>query len=493
QDPTDGTPIQPELTFLSSHDRQVLVELEDFAGSRMLFRGVPARKVITRSGEKLVTTGYDLLMAQYGVNRGLGGDYPRGYDDEGAPYTPAWQEKFTGIGRQTLLRFAREWGSTAERTQGKCLVIIGAGINHWYHNNLMYRAAIHALMFCGCVGVNGGGLAHYVGQEKLAPMESWSALAFARDWVPAIRLQNAPSWHYVHSDQWRYERQFAQYHALPPDAHPLTQGHTMDLQVKAVRWGWLPFYPQFNCNPLEVVAQARQAGAQSEQDVVAWVVEQLKQGTLNFAVEDPDAPENWPRVWFIWRGNALMSSAKGHEYFLKHYLGTHTNAIAPELAQGYLEEVRWRQAVEGKLDLVVDLNFRMDTSALYADVVLPAATWYEKADLNSTDLHSFIHPLSAAVPPCWESKSDWQIFRAIAQKFSQLAAPHFPQPVEDLVAAPLAHDTPAKIAQPSIRDWKRGEVEPIPGKTMPNLKVVVRDYRRLGDRFQCWGRLVREN
>ena len=50
------------------------------------------------------------------------------------------------------------------------------------------------------------------------------------------------------------------------------------------------------------------------------------------------------------------------------------------------------------MDLVVDLNFRMDTSALYSDVVLPAATWYEKADINSTDMHSFIHPLSKAVP-----------------------------------------------------------------------------------------------
>ena len=27
--------------------------------------------------------------------------------------------------------------------------------------------------------------------------------------------------------------------------------------------------------------------------------------TLKFSVEDPDAPENWPRVWFIWRGNAI--------------------------------------------------------------------------------------------------------------------------------------------------------------------------------------------
>ena len=144
-----------------------------------------------------------------------------------------------------------------------------------------------------------------------------------------------------------------------------------------------------------------------------------------------------------------MASAKGHEYFLKHYLGTHTNAIAEDMARDSVKEVKWyEQAPAGKMDLVVDLNFRMDTSALYSDIVLPAATWYEKADLNSTDMHSFIHPLSAAVPPCWESKSDWQIFDAPSRRNSPSSRPAFPGPVRDLVASPLAHDTPAEIAQP---------------------------------------------
>ncbi len=189
-----------------------------------------------------------------------------------------------------------------------------------------------------------------------------------------------------------------------------------------------------------------------------------------------------------------MSSAKGHEYFLKHYLGTHTNAISEDLAGDSVKEVVWHeQAPLGKLDLVVDLNFRMDTSALYSDIVLPAATWYEKADLNSTDMHSFIHPLSAAVPPCWESKSDWQIFKAIAKRFSELAAKHFPEPVRDIVAAPLAHDSPAEIAQPEIQDWIDGEVEAIPGKTMPNFKMVTRDYKKLWNQFCAFGPLARDN
>ncbi len=56
----------------------------------------------------------------------------------------------------------------------------------------------------------------------------------------------------------------------------------------------------------------------------------------------------------------------------------------------------------------------MNGSCIYSDVVLPAATWYEKHDLSSTDLHPFIHPFNAAIPPPWEAKSDWEAFNRIA-------------------------------------------------------------------------------
>ncbi|MFQ5749412.1 MAG: nitrate reductase subunit alpha, partial [Planctomycetota bacterium] len=496
KDGRDGSPIDAALTFLEENDGEIQVRLDDFGAGSTLSRAVPVRRIQTREGTATVTTAYDLLMAQYGVPRGLGGEYPEDYEDENAPYTPAWSEKYTGIDRKNLIRFAREWAVTAEKTGGRCTVIIGAGINHWYHANLMYRAAIHALMFCGCVGVNGGGLAHYVGQEKLAPMEPWGNISFAKDWIPAPRLQNAPSWHYVHTDQWRYERSFRDYHTVPSDqpAGSLAQGHTIDANVRAVRNGWLPFYPQFDRNPLELVREAEAGGAGTDAEIVRKVVEDLKSRKLHFSIENPDAEENWPRVWFIWRGNALLSSAKGHEYFLDHYLGTHTNKIAEDLAGGNVQEVVWHEkAPQGKMDLVVDLNFRMDSSALYSDIVLPAATWYEKADLNSTDMHSFIHPLSAAVPPCWESKSDWDIFREISRVFSRIAGRHFPEPVKDLVAVPLAHDTPAEIAQPEILDWARGETEAVPGKTMPSFKVVERDYANLHNQYVSFGPLAREN
>ena len=490
EDGLDGSPIAAELSFLERHDGVAAVEFDDFGSGSVLSRGVPYRTVETATGPVRVATVYDILMAQYGVGRGLAGDYPTSYDDEGV-YTPAWSERYTGISRDTLIRFAREWAGTAEATGGKCTVIIGAGVNHWYHANLMYRAAIHALIFCGCVGVNGGGLAHYVGQEKLAPGESWASVALAKDWYAPSRLMNGPSWHYVHSDQWRYEKSFRDYLTVPR-AHAdkaLVNGHTLDTNIRAVQNGWLPFYPQFDRNPIELVKEADAAG----QDVSQHLVSELKSGKLKFAIERPDAEECWPRLWFIWRGNAMMSSAKGHEYFLDHYLGTHTNRVSQDLAEESVKLAEWvEKAPSGKMDLVVDLNFRMDTTALYSDIVLPAATWYEKADLNSTDMHAFIHPLAEAVPPCWEAKSDWDIFKEISRVFSKLAEKHLPGKTRDVVSLPLMHDTPAEMAQPRMESWAAGECEAIPGQTMPNFKLVEREYSKLYDQFCSYGRNVRE-
>jgi nitrate reductase alpha subunit len=494
KDGVDGAPIAPRLTFLARHDAVAPVTFHDAASGAEARRSVPVRHVETARGRVAVATVLDLLFARYGVGRGLSGQYPRDYDDAEAAYTPAWQERYTGVDRKDVVRFAREWATTAEKTNGKCSIIIGAGVNQWYHGDLAYRAAIAGLVLCGCVGRNGGGLNHYVGQEKLAPVAPWSALAFGLDWARPPRLQNAPSYHYVHSDQWRYEGP-RDLEALNPVASrsPVAAGHTLDHQIRAVRLGWLPFFPQFDRSPTELVRQAEADGARAEPEIVAWVVRQLREKKLRFAVEDPDAPGNWPRLWFIWRGNALMSSAKGHEYFLKHYLGTHHATVAEEAARGATREAVWRdEAPRGKLDLVVDLNFRVDTTALYSDVLLPAATWYEKDDLNSTDMHSFIHPLQAAVPPSWESRSDWEIFKALAEKVSALAATHLPAPVRDLVATPLMHDTPAEMAQREIRDWSKGECEPVPGKTMPGLAVVERDYVNFHRRFVSYGPVVRK-
>ncbi|RLB47243.1 MAG: nitrate reductase subunit alpha [Deltaproteobacteria bacterium] len=485
----DNKTYDPTLTLLGKSDKVAQTQFTEFGLDNHVLRGVPVKQVKTVDGTVSVTTVYDLIMAQYGVDRGLAGAYPKDYNEKDAAYTPAWQEIFTGVDRKTVIQFAREWAGTADKTGGKCMIIIGAGINHWYHANLMYRAGAMALMLSGCVGKNGGGLNHYVGQEKLAPTDSWASIAFGLDWQPAARLQQAPIWHYLNTCQYRYDGQFSKYNTVPDNE--LTQTHTADAIFKSVRMGWMPFYPQFDKNTLDLTKEAKADGAKDDAGVSKYVMDKLESRDIQYSVSDPDAEVNFPRIWYIWRGNAIMGSMKGHEYALKHYLGTHSNKISKD-SDERPSEVKWHEvAPVGKMDLIIDLNFRMDSSALYSDIVLPAASWYEKADLNSTDMPSFIHPLSQAIPPVWESKSDWNIFRDLAKVTSEAAEKYLPEPQTDILSMPLSHDSPGEISQPTIKDWYKGECKPEPGKTTHKLVVVERDYTRLYEKYVTLGDRIR--
>ena len=87
----------------------------------------------------------------------------------------------------------------------------------------------------------------------------------------------------------------------------------MDLLAQSVRLGWSPSYPTFDRSSLTLADDAEAAGM----EVPAFVAQELKEGRLKFAVEDPEAEENHPRVLSLWRSNLLGSSAKGNEYFLR--------------------------------------------------------------------------------------------------------------------------------------------------------------------------------
>ena len=183
----------------------------------------------------------------------------------------------------------------------------------------------------------------------------------------------------------------------------------------------------------------------------------------------------------LWRANLLGSSSKGHEYFLRHLLGVDgRRGAADGVAAGGAAAARSSGATtprRASSTCFTTIDFRMNGSALFSDVVLPAATWYEKDDLSSTDLHPFVHSFNPAIPPPWEARTDWDTFER-SPSVSRSSRRSTSAPARDLVAAPLLHDTPDELAQPfgEVRDWQRGECEPVPGKTMPKLVAVERDY-----------------
>ncbi len=161
-------------------------------------------------------------------------------------------------------------------------------------------------------------------------------------------------------------------HSKQNDPHPINGKPVEHYILESVKNKWMPLWPQ---NDWEALAP-----------------EQMH-----------DLPRK-PRALFVWRANYL-NQAKGNEAIIRSL---------------------WKD-----LDLIVDINYRMDTTALYSDVVLPASSYYEKTDLNSTDCHSFMHPFSKVLDPLYESKTDWDVFAALSKKVSEIVKRNGMQPFDD--------------------------------------------------------------
>ncbi|PAI16888.1 nitrate reductase subunit alpha, partial [Staphylococcus aureus] len=489
----DGSKINPTLSMAEGGYELETIQFPyfDSDGDGIFNRPIPTRQVTLANGDKVrIATIFDLMASQYGVRRFDHKLESKGYDDAESKYTPAWQEAISGVKQSVVIQVAKEFAQNAIDTEGRSMIIMGAGINHWFNSDTIYRSILNLVMLCGCQGVNGGGWAHYVGQEKCRPIEGWSTVAFAKDWQGPPRLQNGTSWFYFATDQWKYEESNVDRLKSPlAKTEDLKHQHPADYNVLAARLGWLPSYPQFNKNSLLFAEEAKDEGIESNEAILKRAINEVKSKQTQFAIEDPDLKKNHPKSLFIWRSNLISSSAKGQEYFMKHLLGTKSGLLATPNEDEKPEEITWREETTGKLDLVVSLDFRMTATPLYSDIVLPAATWYEKHDLSSTDMHPYVHPFNPAIDPLWESRSDWDIYKTLAKAFSEMAKDYLPGTFKDVVTTPLSHDTKQEISTPYgvVKDWSKGEIEAVPGRTMPNFAIVERDYTKIYDKYVTLG------
>lgn len=498
----------PNLSFKTSYDTTLSVCFPYYASnnykhkhftntdhSAILKNTIPVKIITNNKNQKIyIATTFDIVVANYGISQfNDEKNIAFSYDDN-IPYTPTWQETITGIDKNTVITMARQFADNANKTQGKSMIITGAGMNHWYNMDMNYRGMINILMMCGCIGVTGGGWAHYVGQEKLRPQAGWSPLAFSLDWNRPPRLMNSTSFFYNHTSQWRHEKLKVSeiISPLAKNKNILNKYTLLDFNIMAERMGWLPSAPQLNINPLEITNRA----AIDNEDVKTYLIKALKTNTIKLASEDPENPFNQPKNLFVWRSNLLGASGKGHEYFLKYFLGIENKFLDNDINDNIKPvNIEWQEkTICGKLDLLVNIDFRISTTGLYSDIVLPTASWYEKDDLNTSDMHPFIHPLSAAIDPVWESRSDWDIYKGLAIKFSEIVRKYkyFNESEKDVVLTPLLHDTPLELGQSiDVKDWKNNEIDMIPGKTMPNITIVERKYYDIDLQFMSLGPLMK--
>ena len=54
--------------------------------------------------------------------------------------------KKSPVCRAAVIGVAREFADTAAKTRGRSMIIVGAGMNHWFHNDMNYRGLINMLV-----------------------------------------------------------------------------------------------------------------------------------------------------------------------------------------------------------------------------------------------------------------------------------------------------------------------------------------------------------
>lgn len=134
----------------------------------------------------------------------------------------------------------------------------------------------------------------------------------------------------------------------------------IDYCAKVACMGWVSNAPQLEINPLDVADAAEKAGMAP----VDYVAKGLKEGTLEMSCNDPENPKNWPYNMFIFHSNILVSSGKGHDYFLKYLPDTQNDLMSVEEDCLKPTEEKQRDGVGDKLDLFALLDFRMNATAL---------------------------------------------------------------------------------------------------------------------------------
>ena len=485
--------IEPVLTLIDRATERVPVDLPRFdvgegEGGGIVRRGVPAIRV----GGKLVTTVLDLVLAQYGVARpGLPGEWPSGYDDAADAGHAGVAGADHGVDRRLVAKVAREFARNAEVTEGRSMICMGAGTNHWFHSDQVYRTFLALVMLCGCEGRNGGGWAHYVGQEKVRPLTGLQTVAFALDWTRPPRHQSSTPFFYLATDQWRYERIQPEHLASPLGQGLLDGRHIADVNALGARLGWLPSFPSFDRSTHEIVAEAEAEGIAPAE----YVVRELREGRLAVRVRGPgraaqpsegddgvareparllgqgsrvlpQASDRHDRERGARRGVPARAAPQGRRLARAGARGEARSDDDDRLPDDLERAVLGRRAARG--DVVREVRPLLDGSASVRARVQRG----DRAAVGGEVRLGGVSPHRQGVLALWPSATS-----ASGRISSRRRCSTTPR-----------RDRPAARARSAT--GRPASASPIPGRTMPKLIVVERDYPHVAERWAALGPLL---
>jgi DMSO reductase family type II enzyme molybdopterin subunit len=299
-------------------------------------------------------------------------------------YTPEYAASITGVKPSIIERLARMVAEAKRVT-----ILQGWNVNKYYHGDLMERSQALLMALTGNFGRKGTGMRGWntgqvvpgTGTKDRVGMEGFIKLAdrvlSAEDELLEEDSTLTEEMRAIGVEKVEAERRGVYF---PYDVGPLTV-------PPAFFWYWHAGYDEiWNRSDWSDPLMKRPLGEYLEEAVE-------KGWWAGVALPPPDRP---PRVLMEVGASTLRRTRGGYKV---------------------LRETLWP-----KLKLIVDMDIRMSATARFADIVLPAAGNYEKADFRFpvTDVN-FLTFTDQAVKPIGESKTEWEAFWLLAHKVQERA------------------------------------------------------------------------
>lgn len=285
-------------------------------------------------------------------------------------YTPEKAAAITGVSPQMIVNLAREIA-----TAKGVVNISTANWGKFYHGDLIERAILLIFALCGHMGRKGATFSAFPmmgldtsigGLEKRGDQIILSAAGgdprFAQ-WREEGFTDEMILYEYVH-------QAFASGGITPTSLMYYIHGGLLDLCAKHPEWD--PYLKR------PIKEYVREAFDKKWQFLSPGIDQE-------------------PRVMFALGGNFLRRS-RGTNVLIEKFLP--------------------------KLRLLVSIDWRWNATAMYADMVLPACSWYEKTStfLMGMPVQPFVHVVNQATSPLYDSMSEWKMFCLLARKIEERAA-----------------------------------------------------------------------
>jgi DMSO reductase family type II enzyme molybdopterin subunit len=293
-----------------------------------------------------------------------------------AHYTPEQGARATGVGTESIRRIARELAAA-----GSAMIYSSWGACKHFHSDLAQRAQILLMALTGNQGKSGGGL-RVASWWRVQGFESM--LRGARSVPLSMRLKLL--WQaYVTGFTWRdFEtlmQEFGQYRGNTP-LMPWLYAHAGYAEV----WDRKEF---------------------QDPAVPRATSEYMKEAVDKGWIPIRPLPGTDPKVFLFTGSNPLRRWP------------------APQIAKKHL----WP-----KLDMIVDVNFKVGTSGMNADIILPTSGYYERDSLKYSQAYlPYLVLCEKAVEPLGEAKPEWEIFGLLSRKIQERAIARGVSEVKDSV------------------------------------------------------------